>query len=173
MPRWDRLRQLDASLPFDKKIDVILMPTWFPDSIYDNWFALAENLADTYNVALVLHPSIARQTGAIVAKKFQILDPRVDDFQRAISQTDAFLTDYTSAMFDALFLRKKVAFIFQNRGKIITEESSIQEIPVLDSEAAVRGWLDHGAELNSYPSFNDSDCYSRDTYRIIQEYLAR
>lgn len=173
MPRWDRLRSIKPVHNPAGRRRVMLMPTWFPDHEYQEWFSLASILSERHRVIFALHPSIAKSISPSGEPTYEILDPRVDDFQSALSSVDAFITDYTSAMFDALFLDKRVAFMFQKKGKILTDETAIQKIPVLPNISSLTQWLENGVQPSPRPAFIRSNSYCRDVYLEIGTFLTK
>ncbi|OFT30686.1 glycosyltransferase [uncultured Corynebacterium sp.] len=132
MPRWDRLIKLSNEKTNSATKRVLLMPTWFPGKDYSSWRNLASLLKEKYEVQMVAHPSIAQEVSGSNREAF--VDPRQDDFQASLAQCDVLVTDYSSVLYDALTIGRRVILYRPKPDRpVLSSDPRINEIPVTKS----------------------------------------
>ncbi len=121
--KYNKISEIKSKLniPDSKKI-LLYVPT-FRDSktidVYDLDFdeiqnALKERFSSDYIVLAKLHPNMLKKATAITKKFPNVINvTKYPDTQELLLIADALITDYSSAIFDYMYL-KKPAFIYAN-----------------------------------------------------------
>lgn len=179
MPRYDRLREL-AGRQINAKPRLLIMPTWrnslrdrlrdlsggkrseaFRESQYfQAWNALfthprfAQLVADDeLEVHFVSHPNIVEfLDDYTLPEQVKRHDLRTIDFQQELSQSNIFLTDYSSAAFDAAIAGSRIAYYQFDAESFFGGEQSMNPGwfdyhrdglgPVIDDVEAVIRWVE-------------------------------
>lgn len=139
LARWDRLKTLSAEVVRDDN-KIVLMPTWFPGGNYSDWLNLASELGEKYEVIFVVHPSISlKELG--VQGKFDFFDPRADDFQSLVASCHAFITDYSSTLFDAALSGARVGFFYPDGREVLPAYPEAKLEPAFSNSKDLKDWL--------------------------------
>lgn len=170
MPRWDRLIKLSKEKTKSDITRVLLMPTWFPGKDYNSWKNLASLLEEKYEVQLVAHPSIAQEISETNREGF--IDPRYDDFQTALAQCDVLVTDYSSVLYDALAIGRRVFFYQPEPDRpVLSSDPKIDAIPVAKNATHMQNILNAlpTQELTRRETQQTNSCFN--TYTAIAQFL--
>ena len=138
MPRWDRLLEIDAEWPEERRDLLLISPTWrvplapldagshrrgiapeFLESEYArNWLAVlnSDALAEAceregLRMGFLPHPNMQRVLEHLTLKP--IVQPFTfakDDVQELFARSAAFVTDYTSMAFDAAYINRPIVY---------------------------------------------------------------
>lgn len=159
-PRFDRWFSDDpprapADLRLDSSRPVILyLPTWGEFSSVDQFMSAIIDLADEYNVLLKVHHKTdthepARKAIAASGERVHFFGA-LDDLLPLLAVADVILSDYSGAIFDAIYVRKPVVLLQADPASVVGKKFGFESIeyarrneigPVVSSPHDLRGVL--------------------------------
>lgn len=159
-PRFDRWFSDDPpQVPSDVRLDpsrpvLLYLPTWGEFSSVDQFMPAVVDLADEFNVLLKVHHKTdthepARKAIAASVDRVHFFGA-LDDLLPLLRVADVILSDYSGAIFDAIYVRKPVVLLQADPASVVGKKFGFESIeyarrdqigPVVSSPLELRNVL--------------------------------
>lgn len=109
-----RARELHARGLDPRRKTVLYAPTWGALSSFETFAEAIASLSEEFNVILKIHHITQRDRGGAMArlrKKFPRLAGADDDIVELLAVSDVMISDYSGAIFDAVYCRKPLVLL--------------------------------------------------------------
>jgi len=123
----------DYSIPLDvNKATLLYLPTWGEFSSVDRFLDSIKELSDEYNVLIKMHHKTDTHESArkkdITARKFLRFFGAMDDLLPLLKYTDIILSDYSGAIFDAIYVKKPVILLQEDPQSLVGKKFGFESI---------------------------------------------